>query len=271
MEVTLLTYFVLLVLGLVVGSFLTMFTYRYPRGEKLGNDRSRCDKCKKKIGLQDNIPLLSYALLGGKCRSCGKKISVRYPLIELATAVGFVGAFYVIGNCNSGVYNSLIETPLCTWNGILGGMALPFFLVIYTILVAIFVIDSEHQLIPDSLTFSIYVITIAVLILTNPSNLFTYFLVGFGSALFLLLINLATKGKGMGLGDVKFAIAGGTLIGWPGVLTWMMFAFVIGAVVGLFLIIAGKASFSKKIAFGPFLVIGLVLALVLPMSIYVLF
>lgn len=250
-------------LGLSVGSFLSAYTYRTVHEKSVKKGRSFCDHCKSTINWFDNIPLLSYLLLSGKCRNCGKKISIRYPLIELSTAIIFATTYIVIRNCTITLPGfSLKGEIICTYSDLLGVFAIPFFLLILSLLLAIFVIDFENQIIPDELVFSAMVVTLFVKILAFQTVLYVNLLTAFSAAVFLLGINLATRGKGMGLGDVKLALLGGLLLGWPATVTWLYLSFIIGAITGTVLILAKKAKFGKQIAFGPFLIVSLFISLV---------
>jgi prepilin signal peptidase PulO-like enzyme (type II secretory pathway) len=248
---------ILFILGLVAGSFLTAYTYRLPRGKSVKKGRSICPQCKKQIAWYDNIPLLSFILLKVRCRNCKKKISFRYPAIELGSALGFVGIYHLLTSCQQTSLNSI-----CHWQTSLGLFTLPFFLLIFLILLAIFILDIEGKIIPDELNFLGLIFVFLVLLFFNPSELYLYLLSGFGAALFLLLIHILTSGKGMGLGDVKLALFSGTLIGWPLVVVWLFTAFLTGAFVGIILLLVKKISFGRHIAFGPFLVLSLIIALV---------
>lgn len=230
----------LAIFGLVVGSFLGAYTFRYPRGISVLKGRSVCPKCKKNLVWYDNIPVLSFIFLKGRCRECGKKISLRYPLIELATALGFVGIWFLF----------------------LEPVFLIFLILIFSLLMAVFVIDLEQKIVPDELVFAGFGLTVFYLLLVSPSILFTNLAAGFGAALFLLLVHLVTRGRGMGLGDVKFAVFAGTFLGWPMVPIWLFTAFLTGAVVGTILVLAKKVSFGKQIAFGPFLVMSLIIVFI---------
>ena len=230
----------LAIFGLVVGSFLGAYTFRYPRGISVLRGRSFCPKCKKNLAWHDNIPVLSFLLLKGRCRNCSKSISLRYPLIEIATALGFVGIWFLS----------------------LEPVFLIFLILIFSLLVAIFVIDLEQKIVPDELVFAGFGLTVFYLLLISPSTLFTSLAAGFGAALFLLLVHLATRGRGMGLGDVKFAVFAGTLLGWPMMPVWLFTAFLTGAFVGTILVLAKKVSFGKQIAFGPFLVMSLIIVFI---------
>lgn len=125
-------------------------------------------------------------------------------------------------------------------------------------MVLIFVIDLEHQIIPDSLVFTGIFVTFAKLIIVDNQGIYQGFVSGLFAATFLLIVHLLTKGKGMGLGDVKFAILGGLLMGPKLTPVWLFLAFLTGAIVGIILILGRRAGLKDKIAFGPFLIVGLV-------------
>lgn len=221
---------ILAVVGLLVGSFVSALTWRLPRGIPFVKGSSFCPFCRKRIRWQDNIPLLSFVFLRGKCRDCGKKISWRYPAIELVSCLGFLGISFFNGGF------------------------LAYFLFVLTLI--ILVIDWENQIIPDQLVFLGLIPLFFYLLLGDFQGLFVNLASGFGAGFFLLLLHLITRGKGMGLGDVKFAVLGGLVLGWPATPVWFLSAFILGAIVGLTLIFLKKASFGQKIPFGPYLVIS---------------
>lgn len=219
-------------IGLALGSFLGVVTRRLPGKESFVKGRSYCPRCKALIVWYDNIPVISFLLLKGKCRNCKKKISLRYPFIEAGTALGVIG-----------IYLLRLPSPL---------LLLPIFL----LTVAIFVIDLEKKIIPDELIFWGFGLTIVALLVGWDKNFYIHLVGGFIPALFLLLTHVITKGRGMGLGDVKYALFAGTFLGWPLSLTWLFLAFLTGASVGVILILAGKAKWGRHIAFGPFLALS---------------
>jgi len=247
--------FLVLILGLIAGSFLGAVSFRMQKGITFIRGRSFCPKCKSKIAWFDNIPLLSFLLLGGKCRKCKRKISLRYPLIEAATAIGFLGIYLL--SCKVGGTASI-----CTWKASLGGLFFPYLGLIFMLLILVFIIDLESQIIPDSLVFILIALTLLFLFLTPNINPFLYILSGFIGALFLLFLFLFTHGKGMGLGDVKLALFMGSFLGFPHVVSWLFMSFLLGAIVGIIMIIGKKATFGKHIAFGPFLVISFFIILI---------
>jgi len=226
--------FFIFILGLCFGSFANVLNWRLPRGLSIGG-RSVCDNCKNKISWFDNIPLFSFIILRGRCRHCRSKISLRYPFVELLTAVIFVLLYLKFGLS----YQTF------------------FLAVLSPILISIFFIDLDQQIIPDELVFA----GIALSFLFNFS--FNNLLSGFLGAAFLMLLHLITKGKGMGLGDVKLAILGGMILGLANLFTWFFWAFLTGAVIGCILILTKKYGLKSKIAFGPFLIFALFLTIFL--------
>jgi prepilin signal peptidase PulO-like enzyme (type II secretory pathway) len=218
----------LFLLGLFWGSFLSVFSYRYPRNLQFISGRSVCPRCRSKISWFDNIPLVSFILLRGRCRHCKNKISWRYPLIELATGIGF----------------ALIGLN-------------PILLALLSILIVIFVIDLEHQIIPDTLVFAGLILSLFTIQGVPFDNFFSGFLFSF----LLLLIHLLTRGRGMGLGDVKFAVFAGVLLGLKIGFVWLFLAFLTGAIAAIILVLWRAKSFKDKIAFGPFLVIAIPLSI----------
>lgn len=229
------------VLGLVFGSFLTSLTYQTEKSDfswdKLWR-RSKCPKCKHPLIWHDNIPLLSYVVLGGKCRACSKPISKRYPLIEVAGLVVFL--FMAVG---------YIRGTFDIW-------ALPYFLFLATGLLAIAIVDLEHQIIPDKIVIPLVAIHLLVFIIFSLSPiLFVNLFWASIASVFFLALYFITGGRGMGLGDVKLAFLIGLIAGhyaWIAI----FLSFVIGAVVGIILILLHHASFGKPIPFGPFLILG---------------
>lgn len=238
----------LFILGLVFGSFVSALSWRIPKGISIAKGRSICPNCKHQIYWYDNIPLFSYLILRGCCRNCKKHISLRYPIIELFSGIGFVSIYYI-----SSTFKGL------SLQGAYSIFQLMFFLVMFVILLTIFVIDLEHQIIPDSLVFAGIIIAIAYYTFSGPYFLITAILSGLLAATFLVLIHLITRGAGMGLGDVKFAILGGMLVGLRLLPVWLLLSFITGAIVGIILILMKKAKMKTQIAFGPFLILGLLL------------
>lgn len=234
------------ILGLVFGSFLSAFTWRIPKGISIIKGRSICPKCKKQIAWYDNIPLLSYLVLYGKCRNCKKHISFRYPLIELATALGFVVIIYLTADSQGLLLQDIYSI-----------ITFLFSLLIFLILFSIFIIDLEERIIPDSLVYIGIISSTIYFLLLDPSSILFRLLAGLVAGSLLLFVHLITRGHGMGLGDVKFAVLGGLIVGIKLFLIWLLLAFLTGSVVGIILIIGRRAKLKSQIAFGPFLILAI--------------
>lgn len=220
------------VLGLCVGSFLNVLIDRLPKGESIWLDRSRCDWCKKTLRWFELIPLLSFILQQGRCRRCHKKLSFQYPIVELITGIGFVVIQGQVFDARQGLALGLI----------------------FSSLLVIFVADLKYMIIPDSM---IILGIIGVLIQGRAlGELQGSALSGMGAAVFFLVLFLITRGRGMGLGDVKLAFLLGLWLGFPRIVIAIYLAFLTGALVGVTLILTGKKGMKSKIAFGPFLVLG---------------
>ncbi|KKR12001.1 MAG: Type 4 prepilin-like protein leader peptide-processing enzyme [Candidatus Woesebacteria bacterium GW2011_GWA1_39_21] len=241
--------------GLVFGSFITALSYRSIRGVSIFKGRSLCPLCKKKISWSDNIPIISYLSLNGKSRCCGKPISWRYPLIEFFTMLTFLLIGLVYTNC------STVTPPLCVLNNTFSFLVLPYLLLISLFLITVFITDFEHKIILDEFIFIPYGLTLLLLIFFNPEFSYTNIFLSFTCAAFLLLVHLITRGKGMGLGDVKLALLPPLILGWPFTLPWLFLSFIIGALVGVILMLMKKAKFGKQIPFGPFLILAFFLVL----------
>jgi len=241
------TILLVFVLGLAFGSFLSVVTWRIPRKASFNKGRSHCPTCGAMISWYDNIPLVSFICLRGKCRSCQKSISIRYPLIELSTGLSFVGLWFLLSFCKDST------EAYCLWRGALGTLSLPFLYFVLLITLSIFVIDIEQKLIPDELIFVGFVTTASLIILAGTIPLYLHLFSAFVVALFLLAINLMTHGGGMGLGDVKYALLGGLFLGWPVAAIWLFVAFLTGGALAIILILIRKAGRKDQIAFGPFL------------------
>ncbi len=221
------------VLGAIVGSFLNVVVHRLPRGESVVHPRSRCPACGTQLAERDNVPVISWLLLRGRCRSCGVAISARYPLVELATGLAFA-AVAVIGGFD---LDLLWQLPLLA------------------ALLAAAVIDLEHRIIPNKIVAPLVVWAIVTALALRLDELPELAISGAAAFLFLLLAALAYP-VGMGMGDVKLAGAMGLYLG-ASILPAMFIAFLAGTVVGVGMIAAKGAQARKTgVPFGPFLALG---------------
>ena len=219
-------------LGLCVGSFTNVLIYRLPRGEEFVKTPSHCMSCGHKLRWYENIPLLSFLLQGGKCRSCGVKLSAQYPLVE-----GLCGLMWVV--C------VLLFWP--DW----ATMALTALL--FPLLCAVAVIDWRTFEIPNGLCIAIAILGIIRLLLDREHWLL-YIIGMFSVSLFFLILWLVTGGRGIGLGDVKLMGAAGLLLGWQRIILAMLVGCILGAVIHL---IRMRRGAGKKLAFGPYLSAGI--------------
>ncbi len=251
--------------GLIIGSFLNCVIYRLRkngRGQSSAiSGRSYCPHCKHTLSWKDLIPVLSFIILRGKCRYCHKRISWQYPLVETATGV----LFLLIFNFQFSIFNQFSNLNFQT---ILEPL---FLLVISCFLIVIFVYDLKHYIIPDKVIYpaiGIAFIFVILNVVKDPASTMGFFaplrmtmVSALGAAGFFLLIVLVSKGRWMGVGDIKMAFLMGLLLGWPNILVALFVAFILGAIIGLVLIIARKKTLKSEVPFGPFLVSGTFLAL----------
>jgi len=222
------------IFGAIVGSFLNVVAYRLPRGESLSHPPSRCPSCGTPVKPYDNIPVLSWLLLRGRCRHCKEPISVRYPVVEAGT--GLLCALVVI-------------VKGADEDAILG-------LVLVLLLVPITLIDLDHHLIPNKLTYPGAVVGIVLVLLLDPDSLVESLIAAFGAGGFLFVAWILYP-RGMGMGDVKLAFVLGVYLG-RAVVPAMFAAFVAGALIGAVIIARMGVREGRKagIPFGPWLALG---------------
>jgi prepilin signal peptidase PulO-like enzyme (type II secretory pathway) len=222
---------IIFILGSMVGSFLSCVVYRLEQGKSFLRGRSFCPKCRHYLSWMDLFPILSYIFLGGRCRYCKQRISPQYPIIELASGLLFVALLSVSPDFPTLIFN----------------------LTISSILVVIFIFDLKHYIIPDGAVYlAIAVSLVHLFYFGNFSNI----LYSLSFFVFCLLLVLVSKGRWMGMGDVKLAAFMGLFLGWPNILVAVFVSFLLGAIVGFFLVFRKKKSMSSEMPFGPFLVIG---------------
>jgi prepilin signal peptidase PulO-like enzyme (type II secretory pathway) len=237
MELTWFFNLFIFLLGLAVGSFLNCIIYRLEKNESFLKGRSYCPNCHHTLAWQDLIPIFSFLILRGKCRYCGKKISLQYPLVELSTGILFVLIFNVAAFDLRTIY----------------------YLIISCFLVIIFIYDLKHYIIPDKVIYPAIALTS---IFNFKFLIFKYsILSAFGSAAFFLLIFSISRGKWLGFGDVKLGFLMGLFLGFPKILVALFFAYLIGAIIGIGLVLAKKKTLKSEVPFGPFLVTGTFIAL----------
>jgi prepilin signal peptidase PulO-like enzyme (type II secretory pathway) len=231
------------VFGACIGSFLNVVIWRLPRNQNLGG-RSKCPHCQHTLSAWDLIPVFSFLLSNQRCRYCRRKISARYPLIELITGGLLLAAYLRI---------SPGDWP--------AALLLVQFAVIIATAIAVFAIDLEHYLILDKIVFPAAAAVLLLSALTDFANLPTHLLAAASAFAAFGLIWYLSQGKWLGFGDVKLAGFMGLALGFPGILVALFIAFTSGAVIGVGLILAGKKDLSSQLPFGTFLAASMILAL----------
>ena len=256
----------LFLFGAVLGSFLNVLILRYELGGAVFGGqlkgRSRCPHCDKTLSWYELIPVVSFIVQLGKCRNCGKKISLQYPVVEIISGVIVATIPQILG-----------FTPLA----LIWATAL-------LILLVISFIDVRHYVIPDALTIIIALLGVAsaTIIATGDAPLFTLipgtflgdyafvfsftdnpwlarlFAAFIGGAFFSSII-LLSRGEAMGWGDAKLIAAVGILIGWPDALLVIMIAFITGAIIGVIMLAGKKKKFKDALPFGPFIAFGVMM------------
>lgn len=218
--------------GLVIGSFLNVVIYRVPKHENIVNVRSHCMKCDYRLRWYDLIPLFSYIFLRGKCRNCGEKISLQYPVIECVN--GLIWLFTVLINGIN--VKSLL------------------FCLTFSALLSLSIIDFRTFEIP--IGFNIFIASVGVInLILDKENFLDYIIGAVSVSGFLLIIYIITKGGGIGGGDVKLMAAAGFLLGWQNIVLSLCIGCVAGAIIHLIRMKFFKAG--RVLAMGPYLSIGI--------------
>ncbi len=257
--------------GLIIGSFLNVVILRYDPDNSVFSlvpigGRSHCMSCGKTLSWYELIPLFSFLIQRGRCRTCGERLSRQYPIVEFLSGVIFLTPLYF--------YNPSFDTQLSLVIGFLWTM-------IFIVFLFLAAIDYYWYIIPDELNILLAASGAARIFLENRAGYFSEFSGSFirgYSALFGLrsdiwlnhlaggligfliigAIILATKGRGMGIGDLKLIAALGILFGWPDVIILLAFGFIIGALFSVYLLAQRKKGMKDSVPFGPFLVLGAV-------------
>jgi leader peptidase (prepilin peptidase)/N-methyltransferase len=230
------------VLGLMLGSFLNVCISRLPRGESTVKPRSRCPSCRTPIAWYDNVPVISFLLLGGRCRACRTPISIRYPIVEATTAVAFAVQAALVGDDPLRLASRLVLTAL---------------------LIALFVTDLETQRLPDALTLPGIAAGLAFSTVLPPGIQSSAIGAALGAGLLLgirWLWWVIKRVDAMGLGDVKMLAMVGAFLGWEQVWLVLLFASLTGAIVGIALTASGGRSMQSRLPFGTFLAVAALFA-----------
>ena len=230
----------ILLLGLIIGSFLNVCIHRLPLGESPAWPGSHCPRCHAPLKWYDNIPVISYVILSGRCRACRNPISLRYPIVELLTSGLFVGAYL------------LYQPPLMIQRLVFG-----------CAMIVLFFVDLEHHRLPNEITVPGIVVGFLFSLFMSPGWLSSLIgiLVG-GGVLWLLgaVWFYIRHEEGMGFGDVKMLAMIGAFLGWKLTVATLLVSTILGSVIGLSMIAAKKGNLKTALPFGCFLAIGAILA-----------
>lgn len=227
----------ILIYGLLIGSFLNVCIYRIPREESIAFPGSHCPKCEHKLKWYDNIPLVSYLSLGGKCRYCKSSISKQYPIIEALNAVFYIIMYFKFGF----------------------GLDFVFYSLLSSVLIVVTMIDLKEMIIPDILVVIILVLSVLHKIINYYMGVSPNLLSSFGGLLLagglFLAIVLLSRG-GMGGGDVTLIAALGFVLGIKYIIFTIFLSFILGAIISVFLLAAKIKTRKDPIPFGPFIVLA---------------
>lgn len=245
----------LFIAGTIIGSFLSVVILRSIRSENWVSGRSHCDSCGAQLAWYDNVPLLSYFVLKGKCRSCKELIPPLHLMLELLT--GFLFVWWYWGGF---LFFQLTQTPLSLLQPL-------FWLAVGLLLLYLCIIDYAYLILPNKPVFALLFLALAyrtVLVFFGAmqlSDLLSSIVAAAVASTCFLMLWLITKGKGIGFGDVKFALPLGVLLGPQKTIVALFLAFVTGGIVGAVLLATGKGKYKTAVPFGPFLIFGTVLSL----------
>jgi leader peptidase (prepilin peptidase)/N-methyltransferase len=228
--------------GLIVGSFLNVCIYRLPRRESVVSPGSRCPGCGKPVRWFDNIPVLSWLILRGRCRDCQTRISAQYPVVEIVTAIVAVAI--------------VMLTP--------PGALLVSRFVLGAMLIVLFMIDFEHQILPNVITLPGIVIGFLFSFFAPPGPVSSLIGIVVGAGVLYGIAAgyyLVRKEEGMGMGDVKMLAMIGAFLGWPAVILTLILSSLAGAVIGIALMLFTRADMRYAMAFGTFLALAALVAM----------
>lgn len=284
-------YAFLFIFGLAFGSFLNVVSLRYKPDQKPGNKagllrgglfdlkiiggRSRCPVCKKQLAWHELVPIFSFLFQKGKCRHCEHLLSLQYPIVEFLTGIIFVAVpvkIFDFSNQIFGIIRSGVQFPISNFQL----LAAAVWIVIFLLFILLAIIDFYHYIIPDEINILLVVCGIALIFLSTSTihhspSLIGYYSMMFGSfgniwvnhiiaavinLIFFGLIIMLSRGRGMGMGDLKLAGALGLILGWPDAVFAVCLAFIVGALASIILMAWKKKKIKDTVPFGPFLVIG---------------
>ncbi len=250
-----LIYFFVFFFGAAIGSFLNCVICRLGTKKRAFSERSACPKCKHNLEFFDLIPVLSFLILRGKCRHCGKKISFQYPLVEIATGLVFI---LILS----------FHLPVVHFYQLVN---IVFLLLCACFLIIIFVYDLKHYLIADEILFPGIFIALGYRLFesfqinnflsVDFKFFFNYILAALTASGFFLIIFIFSRGKWIGFGDVKLGIFLGLFSGWPRIIAALFLAYMIGGIISTALLILKKKNMKSELPFAPFLITSAFIAM----------
>jgi leader peptidase (prepilin peptidase)/N-methyltransferase len=227
--------------GLCIGSFLNVCAYRLPLGESIVHPRSRCTSCGRILTWFDNLPVLSWVVLGGRCRTCKQPVSWMYPAVEIVTALVFLITYLTYGLTLLALVRVVFACAL----------------------IVLFVTDLQHKILPNVITYPGIVAGFVCSLFLPPgwTSSLIGLVVGGGFLLLIAEVYVRLRGQeGLGMGDVKLLAMIGAFLGWKLVLLTLVFASFTGSLIGGVLIASGRGTMKYELPFGTFLAVGAVLA-----------
>jgi len=242
------TFFMVSLFGLVIGSFLNVCIYRLPRDQSIVWPASRCTTCGREISWYENIPVVSYAVLGGRCRTCGEHISLMYPLVEVLTAAVFVATYAAFG---------------LSW-------LLPVRLLFGCAMIVLLVIDLQHQILPNEITLPGIVAGLAASFVAEPGWRDSLIGAAAGGGVLWFVAwayERLRHQEGLGFGDVKMLAMIGAFLGWQLMLLTLVAASLLGSLTAGVLLVARRADWQSKLPLGTFLAIAAIPVSVVGMAV----
>jgi leader peptidase (prepilin peptidase)/N-methyltransferase len=230
-------------LGLIIGSFLNVCIYRLPRGLSPVKPRSGCTKCGHMLAWYENVPILSYLVLRGRCRKCGAPISAMYPIIEAITGAMFLAGYLLYGP----------------------GLLLAVRLLFGCAMIVLFVIDLQHRILPNVITLPGIIVGFLCSVLVGPGWQASLLGIAVGGGTLWAIAEIYYRirhQEGMGMGDVKMLGMVGAFLGWKLVLLTLVFASFSGTLVGIAVLLLKRESMKYALPFGTFLAVGALVAAV---------
>ena len=243
MSVDLLTIVVLALIGACIGSFLNVCIYRLPRRESLVWPASHCTSCGRTLSWYENVPIAGWLALRGRCRTCGDRISIVYPIVEAVTAAIFVCGYLIYG-----------------WSPILA-VRLAF----ACAMIVLFVIDLQHQILPNVITVPGIVIGFVLSFILPPGWLSSLLGIVLGGGVLLIIMEAYARARGfegLGMGDVKMLAMIGAFLGWPLMLLTLVLGSFAGSIIGVALMATQRGGMKTALPFGTFLAVGALVAAV---------